>query len=75
MSLSREFPGQKTFTMTREVVDKGAADAFMAAEEEATAVMTAATLMKRIGLNTVRLKGPSTGRMLRICRPGKAGRT
>ena len=61
LNLSREFPGKNTFTMTREVVDKGAAEAFMAAEEEYTAVMTAATLMKRTGLNTVRLKGPSTG--------------
>ena len=61
MSLSREFPGQKTFTMTREVVDKGAAKAVMAAEEEATAVMTAAALMTATGSNTVRFRGPSTG--------------
>ena len=61
MSLSREFPGQKTFTMTREVVDKGAAEAVTAAEEEATALTIAAASMTGTGSNTVRTKGPSTG--------------
>ena len=45
MSLSREFPGQKTFTMTRGIADTGALKA----------VMAAAALMTGTGPKTVRL--------------------
>ena len=55
LSISREFPGQKTFAMSRGMTDTGAAEAFMAAEEKATAVMTAAASMTGTGPNTVRL--------------------
>ena len=55
LSMSREFPSQKTFTMTRGMTNTGAAEAFMSAEEKATAVMTAAASMTGTGINTVRL--------------------
>ena len=49
--------------MAWEVTDTGTAEA----EEEASVTGTCP--------NTVCLQGPSTGLLLRMCRPGQAGRT
>ena len=53
MRMFRESPGEETFTMTGGMIDTGAAEAFMAAEEEATTVMTAAISMTGTGPNMV----------------------
>ena len=75
LSMPREFSSQETWQW-QGVTDTGAAGAFMAAEEEARAVMTAAASITGKGPNTIQFWGLSTDyKMFRTCRPGQADRT